>query len=390
MNILFVTGVFAHNNRDQALGGMERAVFKSAFGMMKLGHNVRILTADSIDRSWKYQGIEVKSFKAINIFDCVSDITLLVGLIDREINFQKEIALINKNWKIDIIQYTGWYGVGLFHYSRIPAIMRVSSYTNLQFADDFSKRRAGIYSKLECMAVRRMDSVFAPSYLMAEKLGREAGKNIEVIETPYMSEAVEEDNVVFNEWIGRRKYVLYFGRLSIDKGIYTIRDTLYEILDRYRNITFVFVGNGTINNGIRIETELYNAAKEYSDRIICLGKLDKSKLIPIIKNAEFIVLPSLHDNLPNTCVEAMAYGKIVIGTNGSSMEQLITNAYNGLLAQPDDSNSLFEKIVQAIELDKESKFEIEQNAKDKIKELDINTYSKKMQNKYQKIIELKR
>ena len=268
--------------------------------------------------------------------------------------------------------------------------MRVSSYTNLQFADDFSKRRAGIYSKLECMAVRRMDSVFAPSYLMAEKLGREAGKNIEVIETPYMSEAVEEDNVVFNEWIGRRKYVLYFGRLSIDKGIYTIRDTLYEILDRYRNITFVFVGNGTINNGIRIETELYNAAKEYSDRIICLGKLDKSKLIPIIKNAEFIVLPSLHDNLPNTCVEAMAYGKIVIGTNGSSMEQLITNAYNGLLAQPDDSNSLFEKIVQAIELDKESKFEIEQNAKDKIKELDINTYSKKMQNKYQKIIELKR
>ena len=86
----------------------------------------------------------------------------------------------------------------------------------------------------------------------------------------------------------------------------------------------------------------------------------------------------------------MAYGKIVIGTNGSSMEQLITNAYNGLLAQPDDSNSLFEKIVQAIELDKESKFEIEQNAKDKIKELDINTYSKKMQNKYQKIIELKR
>lgn len=82
--------------------------------------------------------------------------------------------------------------------------------------------------------------------------------------------------------------------------------------------------------------------------------------------------------------------KIVIGTNGSSMEQLITNAYNGLLAQPDDSNSLFEKIVQAIELDKESKFEIEQNAKDKIKELDINTYSKKMQNKYQKIIELKR
>lgn len=40
--------------------------------------------------------------------------------------------------------------------------------------------------------------------------------------------------------------------------------------------------------------------------------------------------------------------KIVIGTNGSSMEQLITNAYNGLLAQPDDSNSLFEKLYKQL------------------------------------------
>lgn len=390
MNILFVTGAFAHNNRDSALGGMEKAVYKSALGMIQLGHDVRILAADRIERAWNYQGIVVKSIRAINIFECVSDATLVAGIIDREMQLQKEIQLINRKWKIDIIQYTGWYGIGLFHFSNIPSIMRVSSYTNLQFKDDFPVKREKILSKLECLAVKRMDYVFAPSNLMAKKLGHDSGRVIDVIETPYISENVEEDDSLFNEVISKKKYILFFGRMSLDKGIYTIRDVLYKTLEKYRDINFAFAGNGTVNNGVRIETELHNAAKEYCDRVICLGNLDKSKLIPVIKNAEFIVLPSIRDNLPNTCAEAMAQGKIVIGTDGSSMEQFIVDSYNGFLAQINNPQSLLEKINRVCNLKDTDKAKISQNAIHRIKQLDILPYSKRMEGIYQSVIEQKR
>ena len=57
MNILFVTGVFAENKWDTALGGMANAVYKSAIGMQQRGHRVRVLTVDDIDRRWCYQEI---------------------------------------------------------------------------------------------------------------------------------------------------------------------------------------------------------------------------------------------------------------------------------------------------------------------------------------------
>lgn len=387
MNILFVTGAFAHNNKDSALGGMERAVYKSAMGMKQLGHNVRILAADRIERTWKYQGIEVKSIKAINIFECISDTVLLAGIIDRELQFRKEIYSINKKWNIDIIQYTGWYGVGLFRPLNFPSIMRISSYTNLQFKDDFSPKRENLLSRLECMAVRRMDYVFAPSNLMAKKLEHDSGRTISVIETPYMQESVEEDDSIFNDLIGKKKYILFFGRLSLDKGIYTIRDVLYKTLTRYRDINFVFAGNGTINNGVRIETELHNAAREFGDRVICLGSLNKNKLQPIIKNAEFVVLPSIRDNLPNTCAEAMALGKIVIGTDGSSLEQFIVDGHNGFLAQINNPESLLKKIEQVCNLEEADKARISKNAISRIKELDILPYSQKMERNYYNVIE---
>jgi len=84
-----------------------------------------------------------------------------------------------------------------------------------------------------------------------------------------------------------------------------------------------------------------------ADRLIVMQNLPHSQLYPVIAGAHLIVLPSLIDNLPNTCLEAMGLGKVVIGTNGTSFDELISDGVNGFLVPPDDPNALADKMIAA-------------------------------------------
>jgi len=53
-----------------------------------------------------------------------------------------------------------------------------------------------------------------------------------------------------------------------------------------------------------------------------------------------VVLPSLWENLANTCLETMALGRPVLATNGSGFEEVLTDGLNGILVPPGDSVAL--------------------------------------------------
>ena len=69
MNILFVTGEFANSKSEMALGGMSYAVYKSALGMQRCGHNVQILAVANYNKRWFYRGLAVISVKTYQYGD---------------------------------------------------------------------------------------------------------------------------------------------------------------------------------------------------------------------------------------------------------------------------------------------------------------------------------
>lgn len=388
MNILFVTGQFARNSRDRALGGMARAVFKGARGMQDRGHQVRILTVDVLNKEWDYQGIPVISVEAFFDNKEKSTVKLLCDVIHREYAIEKKIQELHEKERIDIIQYTGWFGIGLFHYSRIPAIMRISSYTKVMLKRDFSWGRCRLLSVFEVLAAKRMNFVFGPGKYIAHEFTKDFHKKVGVIETPYVREESACSVPACARKIKDKQYILFFGRLSIEKGIYVIDEIIYRILKQYPNLYFVFAGLITVNQGERIDERIRRSAAEFKERVIFSGVVPKGELVYLIQNADFIVMPSVRDNFPNTCAEAMDEGKLVIGTDGSSLEQFITDGYNGLLAQPDDAESLYQKIVQAMTMERNEKAEIEANAKEWVKKWNIEEYSMKMEKLYERIIKM--
>ena len=108
--------------------------------------------------------------------------------------------------------------------------------------------------------------------------------------------------------------------------------------------------------------------------------------MPVIKNADFILMPSRIENFPNACVESMSLSKIVIASKGISFEQLINDKENGFLFENANSKDLLKVIEQVLNLSKERKKEIEKNAKKTVERLHPDITVKKLINYYQSII----
>ncbi|PIZ28362.1 hypothetical protein COY43_00860 [Candidatus Berkelbacteria bacterium CG_4_10_14_0_8_um_filter_35_9_33_8] len=129
-------------------------------------------------------------------------------------------------------------------------------------------------------------------------------------------------------WIG------YVGRLESVKGWDLLAQTALQIVPRYRNVKFLFVGNK-----IGKEKEI----KQYAHpQIKFLGH--RNDVYSIMKKLDIFVLPSYSEGLPNALMEAMACGCACIASNVGGVKDLIQHKKNGLFLQPNDPNDLPKKI----------------------------------------------
>ena len=126
------------------------------------------------------------------------------------------------------------------------------------------------------------------------------------------------------------KYVLYFGRISIEKGIKTLVDVIKEL----PHIKFVFVGDGPLEDYCKSIENLELA-----------GRKSGNELKQYIANAAFSVCPSeWYENCPMTIIESLSLATPVIGSDLGGIPELISNNYTGLIFKHNDKEDLKKKI----------------------------------------------
>ena len=128
------------------------------------------------------------------------------------------------------------------------------------------------------------------------------------------------------------------------------------------------------------------AAKEHSNRVLYVGCLVREQLYPLIQNAQVCLLPSRIENLSNACIEAMAMGRIVIGTNGASFEQLIDDGVSGFLCERDNPLSYLQAVNTALNMCEEEKQKMSEKAIERIKKLEPDAVYEKYLRYYRKVI----
>lgn len=129
-----------------------------------------------------------------------------------------------------------------------------------------------------------------------------------------------------------KKYILYFGRISKEKGVFTLFDAMKHI----PKINLIVVGNGP---DLTEATDYVN--KNNILNIEFKGAQWGDQLIPYINNCEFVVVPSeWYEPNPYVILQSFSHKKPVIASNIGGLSDMILNNVNGMLFNPGDPNDL--------------------------------------------------
>jgi len=375
--------------------------------MVKHGHKVSIVTEYSEDLHIEWNGIDIYYISAAKGFKDngkkMPTYKKALKNLFRSIRYNRKVSELNKCCKVDIVQSVDSYGLILFRKKDIPYIVRRSGYSSLWmgaekesfvFKDCFkTDRRLDIV--LTQYAVSRADKILAPSYLVADITKDKLKREVTVIESPVLIENINQF-ILREPELRENKYFITFGANTNRKCIRMLATMMDRILDKYPDMKYVVIGK---DRSVLYKGDYKNSSVIYDehvikhkDRFVFMGEMtDKDRLYSIVKNSFCCILPTRVDNLPNTILEAMSLGKIVIsstGENRTSVEQLITDGENGFLFPVDDGEEMLKKIDDIMGLDKDKKMEVEKKAKERVKDLTPDKVYEKMMEIYEEVIDL--
>lgn len=164
-----------------------------------------------------------------------------------------------------------------------------------------------------------VDLILAPSLFAKQKLieNRWPESRIEVL--PHFQNCPIE----LSPYPGRNAPILYFGRLSVEKGV----DTLVRAMQKLPHIQLLIAGDGPQRLALEAlvrEIRLQN--------ILFLGHVNSPVLEKLIANSQFTVFPShAYETMGKSILESYAQGRAVIASDLGSRRELVFNGKTGFL-----------------------------------------------------------
>lgn len=349
LRIAFATPEFITENHFD--GGLANYLHRVSKSLAQLDHDVHIVTLSTKnDDEFDHEGVMVHrvmlnpGWHKLNRLTRYS-LTTTLHWLNLSTQTYRKLKQLHRQKPFDVIQYPNYSSCGLFSIAllRTAHVVRASSQPGWHSS---VKRNfdTALTQQLEALQYKLTRNVHVPSRTIQTMLTRDA----RLIRTPFYIETHDWDTTVYDQFLKDKKYVLYFGRFQLRKGFHTLAQALPRFLSQYPDAHVALVGRD-------METSLASSMAAFAraqcngfgERLMIMENLPHNSLYPIINEARLVVLPSLMDNLPNACLEAMGLGKVVIGTTGSTLDELISDGVNGFLVPPDNPQALADKMIDA-------------------------------------------
>ena len=191
-----------------------------------------------------------------------------------------------------------------------------------------------IHHRILKIYAKNIQTLIAPSAFMKEKIMEFnwPENKIKVIVNPFSASLQASEAELNNP--ERENYLLFFGRLSKEKGLLTLIEAATKTQSHLK-----FAGSG------EEQETLMAAAKKQNVKAEFLGFKSGEELKQIILKAQAVVIPSIwYENMPLSLLEALNLGKPVLASRIGGLPEIIQEGKNGYLFNPGEATDLAEKI----------------------------------------------
>ncbi len=145
--------------------------------------------------------------------------------------------------------------------------------------------------------------------------------------------------------------VIYIGRLETRKGVWNLAKAIPQILKQVPNAKFIFLGKDSCgpHRERSMKRVLQGILKNCLDRVEFLDAVPLEEVPRTIARASIAVFPSLWENFPNVCLEAMAAGRAVVASKEGGMMDMLAPSNGGLFIDPNDPNSIVSGLLELLQ-----------------------------------------
>ncbi len=347
MKILFV----CKSLPPAVIGGIQTHTWKLSEWLVRMGHEVSILTAGN----WRTgtRSLQREGRTIIEIPYLPGRKLPFLPILAEEWAFNQAATqwLRRNNQAFDIVHVQGRSGFGFsgkhgatplvatFHGLVSVENERSGRHANASFDVRLHERWATFFEK---KTLRRADACIAVSREMLHEI--ESMEPDSAARTTILPNGVDvpaEFPIPADPFV-LSKTLLFVGRLDRIKGIFPLVEAMKSVRP---DVRLVMVGDGPE----RAELERTIEQSGLKDRILLTGALPSAQVFEHIRSSFALVLPSFHETQGIVLLEANACGKPVVASDIPGICEVVRQGETGLMTPAGDSLGLAATINQMFE-----------------------------------------
>jgi glycosyltransferase involved in cell wall biosynthesis len=143
------------------------------------------------------------------------------------------------------------------------------------------------------------------------------------------------------------KVIGFMGRLEYRKGIADLVEAIPQILEADPEVRVRIVGKPLWHPGTvePFDTYIRRRLRRYMDRVELVGGRPLAAMPEEYAQIDICIFPSIWENFPNVCLEAMAAGRAVVGSTAGGMAEMLRDGA-GILIPPHSPQRIAEAALQ--------------------------------------------
>lgn len=336
MNICMFTSEFPPD-----LGGISVYVYDLSKRLIERGHKVTVITRGTWRKTY-YEDIDGISVYRVRFIPFYPNPFKLHGLFVNKLfkRIEPELDLLHVHGSISPVIDT-----------HLPTVVTVHGTIARDIDNTQVKSLHFLIVKLLRKQLLNVEKAILESADVITAVSQSCAKELKEYHTISKEIIVVNNGTDTNFFIPgknkkKRDYVLYTGRLETIKGLITLVKSAKLVCKEDPNTKFILVGKGTAEthlkkmiNNLDLENNFY-----FTGHIS-----DRNELLGYYQSSTIYILPSYHEGLPTTLLEAMSCGIPAIATDVAGSAEVITDGETGLLVPPRDPKKLADAILRLLD-----------------------------------------